>query len=248
MENQNSVELIGYMGSDKSHCLAAWASTYAEFNVEMPDNIEDRVDVIVNHILNNGKRKRSIEELLEFLAQNNHTSPFRFSAFTFAATTDIATHIQKLKHRVIFEAENGESARYKDLKEDKFYLPKDWEGIMCTKEITGFPNVTDHDWMELLRYYTDLGNTLYRAALKDLVPILGKKRAKETARYFKTYNSQINTLNRLSFDGIVQFYHKRHDKTYVQDEIADLAIEMINCIKNIPNNPFKYSLKAFNLC
>ena len=58
MENQNSVELIGYMGSDKSHCLAAWASTYAEFNVEMPDNIEDRVDVIVNHILNNGKRKR----------------------------------------------------------------------------------------------------------------------------------------------------------------------------------------------
>jgi len=248
MENQNSVELIDYMGSDKSHCLAAWASTYAEFNVEMPDNIEDRVDVIVNHILNNGKRKRSIEELLEFLAQNNHTSPFRFSAFTFAATTDIATHIQKLKHRVIFEAENGESARYKDLKEDKFYLPKDWEGIMCTKEITGFPNVTDHDWMELLRYYTDLGNTLYRAALKDLVPILGKKRAKETARYFKTYNSQINTLNRLSFDGIVQFYHKRHDKTYVQDEIADLAIEMINCIKNIPNNPFKYSLKAFNLC
>lgn len=248
MENQNSVELIGYMGSDKSHCLAAWASTYAEFNVEMPDNIEDRVDVIVNHILNNGKRKRSIEELLEFLAQNNHTSPFRFSAFTFAATTDIATHIQKLKHRVIFEAENGESARYKDLKEDKFYLPKDWEGIMCTKEITGFPNVTDHDWMELLRYYTDLGNTLYRAALKDLVPILGKKRAKETARYFKTYNSQINTLNRLSFDGIVQFYHKRHDKTYVQDEIADLAIGMINCIKNIPNNPFKYSLKAFNLC
>lgn len=248
MQNQNSVELIGYMGSDKSHCLAAWASTYAEFNVEMPDNIEDRVDVIVNHILNNGKRKRSIEELLEFLAQNNHTSPFRFSAFTFAATTDIATHIQKLKHRVIFEAENGESARYKDLKEDKFYLPKDWEGIMCTKEITGFPNATDHDWMELLRYYTDLGNTLYRAALKDLVPTLGKKRAKETARYFKTYNSQINTLNRLSFDGIVQFYHKRHDKTYVQDEIADLAIEMVNCIKNIPNNPFKHSLKAFNLC
>jgi thymidylate synthase ThyX len=236
MENQNSVELIDYMGSDKSHCLAAWASTYAEFNVEMPNKIEDRVDVIVNHILNNGKRKRSIEELLEFLAQNNHTSPFRFSAFSFAATTDIATHIQKLKHRVIFEAENGESARYKDLKEDKFYLPEDWK-------IEG-----KWSWYDVLKEHTEKSNLLYRQCLEDLVPILGKKRAKETARYFKTYNSQINTLNRLSFDGVVQFYHKRHDKTYVQDEIADLAIEMVNCIKNIPNNPFKYSLKAFNLC
>lgn len=251
--NNNSVELIDYMGSDKLHSLAAWASTFAEFDMELPEDIEDRVDVIVNHILNNGKRKKSINELLEYLAQNEHTSPFRFSSFVFAATTDIATHIQKLKHSVILEAENGESARYKELKEDKFYLPEDWKGISCSDTIM-VNNNRDHfslpssdDWYERLEKYTKLGNNLYHQAIKDITPILGKKRTKETARYFKTYNSQINTLNKLSFDGVIQFYHKRHDKSYVQNEIADLATDMLQCVKNIPGNPFEYSLKAFNL-
>lgn len=242
VNHNNSVELIDYMGSDKFHGLAAWASTFAEFDIDMPDNIEDRVDVIVNHILNNGKKKRKIEDLLSFLAENEHTSPFRFSSFVFAATTDIATHIQKLKHKVILEAENGESARYKELQEDKFYLPEDWRGIKPTED--GLPLL---DWYEILEDYTTKGNILYHQALKDLIPVLGKKRAKETARYFKTYNSQINTLNKLSFDGVVQFYMKRHDKTYAQNEIADFSINMVKLIQNIPSNPFEYSLKAFNL-
>jgi len=127
--SKNSVELITYMGNDELHSLAAWASTFAEFDIDIPDNIENRVDVIVKHILNNGKKKRTIQDLLAFLAENEHTSPFRFSSFVFAATTDIATHIQKLKHRVILEAENGESARYKELQENKFYLPEDWKAI-----------------------------------------------------------------------------------------------------------------------
>jgi thymidylate synthase ThyX len=256
MKNSNSVELIDYMGSDKLHSLAAWASTFAEFDLDLPDDIENRVDVIVNHILNNGKRKRSIEDLLSFLSENEHTSPFRFSSFVFACNTDIATHIQKLKHRVILEAENGESARYKELQEDKFYLPEDWKNLDGTFAYLNNMNSDntfkthddcDQTWYNLLKQYTQLGNDLYHDCLEDLTPILGKKRAKETARYFKTYNSQINTLNKLSFDGVMQFYYKRHDKTYVQNEIADLAISMVNCIKNIPNNPFEYSLKAFNV-
>jgi len=243
------VELIDYMGSDKTHSLAAWASTYAEFGLDLPDNIEDRVDVIVNHILNNGKKKRSIEELLDYLAQNDHTSPFRFSSFMFAATTDIATHIQKLKHTVILEAENGESARYKELKEDKFHIPEDWKDIKVETfncEISGL-SYGETTWDRLLSRQTAIQNAFYHEALKQLSPILGKKRAKESARFFKTYNSEINTLNKLSFDGIIQFYYKRHDKSYVQNEIADLAIAMVDAVRNIPGNPFQHSLKAFNL-
>lgn len=240
------VELIDYMGSDKTHSLAAWASTYAEFGLELPDNIENRVDIIVNHILNNGKKKRSIEELLNYLAQNDHTSPFRFSSFMFAATTDIATHIQKLKHTVILEAENGESARYKELKEDKYYLPEDWKGVKVSDKNIINQYGTD-DWYEIMERATKDQNYLYHQSLIDTIPILGKKRAKESARFFKTYNSEINTLNKLSFDGIVQFYYKRHDKSHVQNEIADLAIAMVDAVRNIPGNPFQYSLKAFNL-
>jgi len=54
-------------------------------------------------------------------------------------------------------------------------------------------------------------------------------------------------LNKLSFDGIAQFYYKRHDKSYVQNEIANFAIAMVEAVRNIPGNPFHYSLKAFNL-
>lgn len=248
MNNQNSVELVDYMGSDKLHSLAAWASTFAEFDLDLPEDIENRVDVIVNHILNNGKRKRSMEDLLSFLSENEHTSPFRFSSFVFACNTDIATHIQKLKHRVILEAENGESARYKELKEDKFYLPEDWNVPIKSNLLDmEYLKETNSTWSNILEEYSKMGNFLYHKALEDLTPVLGKKRAKETARYFKTYNSQINTLNKLSFDGVMQFYFKRHDKTYVQNEIADLAINMVNCIKNIPGNPFEYSLKAFKI-
>ena len=249
--NNNSVELLDYMGGDNLHSLAAWSSTFLEFEVDIPDNIENRVDILVSHILNNGKKKRSIQELLEYLASNEHTSPFRFSSFVFGMTTDVATHIQKLKHKVILEAENGESARYKELSEDKFYLPNDWEKVKLSQESSIYGSFSErfgvnHNWQSVLENYTKLGNDLYHQCLKDLTPVLGRKRAKESARYFKTYNSQINTLNKFSFDGVVQFSYKRNTE-HAQKEIAFVAQEMINCIKNIEGNPFKYSLKAWNL-
>ena len=611
---ENKVILIDYMGSDKLHSLAAWASTFAELDIPMPNNINLRVDELINHILNNGKKKKSIEELLDFLAKNQHESPFRFSSFVFAMTTDIATHIQKLKHTVILEAENGEcltgdnlitfvnstnnavrdkisveklynmwengrshqqtekdklfcrrlinkkhlrvlntktgvfqksnikdiwykgeqevyeiklennktikcttnhkiytkkgfytiseglkvgdfvgvngvsinvenkpytfesfykdasnytrkefakthnlkyelikkwgyifkvefkedenknfkkgiiswntgkagtykidikdrkhnplkgdksnfwkggtsserqkitawttlqskivhkkynytcqscgegnsvlhchhiipvstdleksynvdnlitlcqkchstihksiksemefakkilngdynildknwgkhiklpkkrvdyshsnkkvhfskiisiekigvektydievegdhnnfvangivvhnSGRYKELKEDKFYIPKDWGTHTETNaDILNKYNV--YDWATLLQQKSQEMNYLYHECLKDLTPVLGRARAKESARFFKTYNSQINTFNKFSFDGVLQFYRKR-SSSHAQLEIQDVANQMIQCIKNIEGNPFEYSLKAF---
>lgn len=254
MNYKNSITLIDYMGSDKSHALAAWASTFAELDIPMPEDINLRVDALVNHVLNNGKRKRGVEDLLTFLANNHHNSPFRFSQFVFAMTTDVATHIHKLKHAVILEAENGESARYKELQEDKFYLPKDWIGIPVDKQHHNMnyigsqvsANFGDYDWYKCLHDFSQLGNTLYHKAITDLTPILGKSRAKESARFFKTYNSQINTFNRFSFDGVLQFHQKRASG-HAQKEVEFIANEMVRLIKEIPGNPFEYSLKAFNL-
>lgn len=104
----NQVKLLGHYGSDKTHALAAWSSTFLELNIEIPERIEDRVDVIVNYILANSKRVRTVEQLLLYLAVNEHTSPFRFSSFHFVTTTEIATHIQFLKHAVAMSAESAE--------------------------------------------------------------------------------------------------------------------------------------------
>lgn len=232
----NRVELIDYMGGDKLHSLAAWASTFLDLDLDMPTDPHMRVDEIVNYILSKSKRMRSIEDLLSYLAENEHESPFRMSSFVFAMTTDIATHIQKLKHAVVLEAENAESAKYKELKEDKFYMPEDW--LKC--------GVIGESWYEILKEKSEHNNRLYHKCLKDLRPILGDKRAKETARYFKMYNSQINSINKFSFAGIMLFAKKR-TVDFAQEEIKHIALEMIEQVKSIPNNPFKYSLKAFKL-
>ena len=104
----NQVKLLGHYGSDKTHALAAWSSTFLELDIEIPEKIEDRVDAIVNYILANSKRVRTVEQLLLYLAVNEHTSPFRFSSFHFVTTTEIATHIQFLKHAVAMSAESAE--------------------------------------------------------------------------------------------------------------------------------------------
>ena len=229
----NKVELIDHVGGDKLHSLAAWASTFYDLDLEMPNDHKIRVDHIVDYILSKSKKMRNIEDLLHYLALNEHESPFRMSSLIFGMTTDVATHIQKLKHSVILEAENAESAKYKELIEDKFYIPKDW------KELSP-------KWADILEGHTLNSNQLYHQSLFELRPILGDKRAKETARYFKTYNSQLNSMNKFSFAGVMTFYNKR-TVSFAQEEIKEIAKQMVQCIKDIPGNPYEYSLKAFGV-
>lgn len=239
MKHKNNVWLIDHVGGDKHHSLAAWASTFLELNIPMPKKVNLRVDEIVNYILKKSKRMRSVEDLLQYLAAEEHESPFRMSSLIFGMTTDIATHIQKLKHAVILEAENGESAKYKELKEDKFYLPFDWNADKPENLILDY-------WRGKLKSISEETNELYHQCLKDLRPILGDKRAKETSRYFKMYNSQINTVNKFSFAGVMTLYKKR-TVDFAQEEIKEIAKQMVEEIKNIEGNPYKYSLKAFGL-
>src|SRR5271154_690469 len=103
-EHKNKVELIGIYGGDETHALSAWTSTSRD--------------------LTDDKRSR-MGKLLTMLATNHHETPFEKSSQHFLITTDIATHIQIIKHRIGVSF-NGESARYKELKEDKFYIPDDW--------------------------------------------------------------------------------------------------------------------------
>lgn len=241
--NKNKVELLDYMGSDKSHSVAAWASTFFDLGIEMPKDPKARVDQIVDHIMSKSTRMRSIEDLLQYLANEKHESPFRMSSFMFGMTTEIATHIQKLKHAVVLEAENAESAKYKELKEDKFYLPEDWKQFEI-QDVNMLNKYNSHTYEQLLYQKSNELNEIYHACLKDGREYLGDKRAKETARFFKMYNSQINSVNKFSFAGVMMFTEKR-TVGFAQNEIKQVALDMVDCIRNIEGNPFKYSLKAF---
>ena len=150
-----------------------------------------------------------------------------------------------LKHRIA--SINAESARYKELKEDKYYLPEDWKDV----KINSLPDTMEQsdprlDWFKLLEVYTNLGNSYYHACIKDLEPILGRKRAKESARFFKTYNSQIQSdimFNMRSFANFLKLRNSEH----AQKEIREIAQQMINLVKNIEGNPFKLTLTSWNI-
>lgn len=224
--NQNKVSLIGFYGSDETISCSAWTSTSRDLTDE---------------------KKARIPELIEKLWVNGHETPFEKGMVHFLVNTDIASHIHLLKHRI--SSMNGESARYKELKEDKFYLPKDWIGI----EISEDENPQDEllndfldnleTWNQALEQYTELGNDLYHKCLKDLTPVVGRKRAKESARFFKTYNSQIEadiSFNMRSFANFIKLRNSEHS----QLEIREIAQQMWNLVSNIKDNPFKETLKV----
>lgn len=224
--NENNVELLGYYGSDEIHACSAWTSTSRDVDDE--------------------KRGR-IPKLLKMLADAGHHTPFEKSSLHFLVNTDIASHIHIIKHRIGVSV-NGESARYKELKEDKFYIPADWKSINNTTKFltTKPPTDLEPTWSEILEEYTKKGNELYHACLKDLEPVLGRKRAKESARFFKTYNSQIQADVMFNWRSFYHFQELRN-KPDAQLEIREIANTMLNLVKNIDGNPFKYTIEAFEL-
>ena len=217
---RNKVELIGFYGSDETIACSAWTST--------------------SRNLTENKRNR-IGKLINMLWSEGHETPFEKGQVHFLVDTDIASHIHLLKHRI--SSLNAESARYKELKEDKYYLPEDWEGIQ--RKHAGAISGEDYSepWLETLRRYTEQGNNLYHQCITDLEPVLGRKRAKESARFFKTYNSQIQadvTFNMRSFANFIKLRNSEH----AQLEIREIAQQMWDLVENIEGQPFKHTLEA----
>ena len=221
---KNTVELVGFYGDDETIARSAWTSTSREITEE--------------------KRKR-IGKMINMLWCSGHETPFEKGIVHFLVNVDQASHIHLLKHRL--SSFNGESARYKELKEDKYYLPEDWKGI-TNSDYVGFGSETigpnKITWLELLESYTKLGNELYHQCIPDLEPILGRKRAKESARFFKTYNSQIQadvTFNMRSFANFVKLRNSEH----AQLEIREVAAEMLRQVTEVAGEPFKETLQTF---
>lgn len=224
---KNKVELLGYYGSDKIIACSAWTSTSRDLS-------EDKIKRIPN--------------LINMLWTEGHETPFEKGIIHFLVDTEIASHIHILKHRI--SSMNGESARYKELKEDKMYLPPDWN-ITTKEHLYIHDDETDTElmwkqgtkWSDVLKDYTEIGNYLYHKALDELGPVLGRKRAKESARFFKTYNSQIQgdiSFNMRSFANFI----KLRDSEHAQLEIREIAQQMWNLVESIPGNPFEHTLSA----
>lgn len=201
----NTVELVGYYGSDETHALSAWTSTARELTDE--------------------KRNR-IDRLLTDLADNEHGTPFEKSYLHFLCDVETASHIHIIKHRIGVSV-NGESARYKEHKTDKWYVPQDWpENLQTRLELT-----SAHLF------------ALYHQTIEDLVAAgFTRKRAKESARYFLPYASQVTLDVGFNFRSFMLFQKLRND-AHAQDEIHEIAQTMLEQVW--ATGAFDRSLEAF---
>lgn len=201
----NTVELVGYYGSDETHALSAWTSTSRD--------------------LTDTKRRR-MDKLLKMLAEQGHHTPFEKSSLHFLITCDTATHIQFLKHRIGVSV-NTESARYKELKDDKFYIPVDWPRDMKDRCIQ----------LALDSF------KCYHQTMNDLIERgFTRERAKESARFLLPYANQVTMDIMFNFRSFMHFQGLRN-KTDAQKEIRDLASEMLELVRN--THQFDMSLEGF---
>jgi thymidylate synthase (FAD) len=141
-------------------------------------------------------------------------------------TTDIASHIHILKHRIGVSF-NGESARYKELKEDKFYIPVDWEQDEQAK-------LVKHCQECFERYHACLARLVDKG-----VP---KKRAKESARFYLPYANQLTADVMFNFRSFMHFTTLRNSE-HAQLEIRQIAYDMLHQVSK--TGKFDLSLDAF---
>lgn len=208
MSSQNNVvELIGFYGSDETHALSAWTSTSRDLSEE---------------------KTNRIPQLLKMLAENEHHSVFEKSSLHFLVTTDIASHIHLLKHRIGVSI-NAESARYKELKDDKFYVPEDWDDEEKNLYI-------EHMEISIKKYHDSLSRLVKKG--------MSRKRAKESARLYLPYGNQITADVMFNFRSFYHFLKLRYS-THAQLEIRNIARDMLHLVKD--TEKFNDTLNAFGL-
>lgn len=204
---ENKVELVGWYGSDETHALSAWTSTSRELNYE---------------------KKNRIPQLLKMLAEQGHHTVFEKSSLHFLLTVDTATHIHLLKHRIGVSI-NGESARYKELKDDKYLVPEDWSLDEKAKYIAFMEDA-------IMRYH----QTLERLVKGGM----DRKRAKESARFYLPYGNQVTMDVMFNWRSFHHFLGLRM-KPEAQFEVRSLAEEMLAQVRRIPGDPFQHTAEAF---
>lgn len=215
-EHVNKVELVGIYGSDETHALSAWTST--------------------SRSLTDEKRGR-MGKLLHMLGTEQHHTPFEKSSQHFLVTTDIATHIHILKHRIGVSF-NGESARYKELGkkkdetgkvlyDDKFYIPTDWD---------------NDEQVRLVRFCEQAFKEYHECMDRLIAKGVPRARAKESARFYLPYANQLTADVMFNFRSFMHFVGLRYSD-HAQMEVRDLAKQMLISISE--TGKFNLSLEAF---
>ena len=180
----------------------------------------------------NGELKQRDRNLLSFLWNNGHTSPFRHATMSFEVYAPLMVARQHWKYAVastFVDDQNGwnESSRRYITEEPEFYVPEYFrEAPENSKQGSGasFAAITNEVWQDVLKRHIKTSEDLYQTALSSGV-------CAEQARLFlPAYGMYVRYRWTVSLHGVLNFLQQRleHD---AQKEIQEYAQAVRDLVK-----------------
>lgn len=201
-------------------------------NVELVDHMGDDLLVVNAARVSFSKHKDDFEEsderLLNFLAKNNHWTPFAHPTICLRMKAPVFVRTQCFKHKQGF-VENEVSRRYVD-DAPSFFTPEEWRGrpvnskqgssddVITDIYIRGFSTTPIEEAYDVLLNHSQ---ELYEAMIENGV-------APEQARMVLPQSMNTEWYWTGSLSAFARFYKQRSDP-HAQKEIRDLA-EMVGDI------------------
>lgn len=188
-----------------------------------------------------GKSKDALDDkdskLIKFLVEHKHTAPFRHPQFQFRIECPIFVERQLFKHQVGLSA-NSISGRYVDFSDNYYKFNSLRKQSKSSKQ--GSEGLLDRqDLLEKINNHIQNSSSLYKELCEAGL-------AKEQSRAILPLSLETQFIWTGSLLSYIHFWNLRL-KTDTQEETRILANEMLQLVKNIEGNPFKFTLEAFNL-
>jgi len=175
-------------------------------------------------------------KLIKYLVDHKHTSVFRHPQLQFRITCPIYVSRQLEKHQVGMSL-NSISGRYVDFS-DTYTTIREWRKQSKSSKQGSEGVVEDQDTCKALE------QTIITVCKEIYDKYIDMGVSKEQARTILPLNLNTTFIWTGSLLSFIHLFNLRL-KPEAQFETREVVQEMLNCIKNIPKNPFKYSLKAF---
>lgn len=198
------VQLVDYMGDDKSAVKAARVSYGGETSTEEKD-----------------------KKLINYLLKHGHFSPFEHISFTFHVKAPIFVVRQWFRHRIGMSP-NEISRRYTSKQADEFYLP-DHIRIQDTKNKQGSFKTTDK---ELTEKAINKINKIYDETYSVYQELLDMGVAREMARIVLPVGQYTEFYLTTNARALMHFLNLRAD-SHAQWEIQEYAKAMANISEKI---------------
>ena len=211
--NQIIVELQEAMGSDRAIANAAWTSSFNKASREQ-------------------KTYEQVNQLVQRLAKDGHSTPFESVVLRFWMRIPIFTDRQIMTHRIA--SHNGLSGRYRTMPMDYYKIPEDVLEIF--DKARQFKCSTDY-----LKNYQDsceLAVKNYQTALDSLKPLVVTKHItnEEYKRCREILRGQLPTAGmteRTSIFNLRSFanFQRLRNSEHAQPEIKQVAEMMLEEVK-----------------